>query len=145
MKKMGLVFGAAVALSMSAAQAGEIELANIYTDHCAADQSEVQLLNTPDSEAQVIATCEFGPFWAPNGLEYSSRLRTTVSVPYSIEPGMAIHLGNIDTNNCDRAHSLIALLNSRTVNVDTYCEAGNFLGHNGEVYRYRLNTTLRLN
>lgn len=54
----------------------------------------------------------------------------------------SVILGNIDTNNCSRAESEVDLLNSRAIEVKTYCQAGRFEGQNGRVYRYRLRTAV---
>jgi len=140
-KEMKMLLASVAALSASAAQADVIRLADIFTNDCGVVQSEVQLLNSPD--ARVSTSCEFGGFWA-NGSYYRYRLHTLVNVPYSVGPGTAVRLGNIDTNNCDRAHNIVALLDSSAVSIDTYCEAGSFLGHNGQYYPYRLNTTARI-
>ncbi len=131
-----------LALCASAAQADVVRLANIYTNECGHIQSEVQLLNAPN--VQVTTSCMAGGFWNA-GNYYDYQVQTYVEVPYSVSPGTAISLGNIDTNDCERARSMIALLDSQSAAVDTYCESGAFAGHNGQVYPYRLNTTLRAN
>lgn len=137
-----LVLASALALCASVAQADVIRLANIYTNECGHIQSEVNLLNAPN--VHVSSSCMAGGFWNA-GNYYSYQVQTYVEVPYSVYPGMAISLGNIDTNDCERARSMIALLDSSNAGIDTYCEAGAFAGHNGQVYPYRLNTTVRAN
>jgi hypothetical protein len=131
-----------LALCASAAQADVIRLANIFTNDCSRIQSEIQLLNAPG--VRVTSSCMSGGFWN-DGNYYYNQVQTYVEVPYTVYPGTTIQLGNIDTNNCDRARDMIALLDSRNVAIDTFCEAGAFAGHNGQIYRYRLNTTARVN
>jgi hypothetical protein len=134
---LGSIFG------ISTAHADTIRLGAIYTAHCYADQSEVQLLSSFNT--QVRAYCEAGGYIAPNGVYYPYKMTTTVHVPYVVTPGTQIRLASIDTNRCDRAQSLVALLNSPEVTVDTGCEAGTFLGHNGHYYSFRLNTLITVN
>jgi hypothetical protein len=140
MKKFGMLLVLALTFGASAAKADVIQLAHIFTNNCAAAQSEVRLLN--GRNAGVDAYCEYGGFYAPNGLYYSYRLTTSISVPYAVYPGMAIELNRIDTNNCAAAESEIRLLDSVDARVETVCEYGAFVGSNGRVYSARLHTTV---
>jgi hypothetical protein len=75
------------------------------------------------------------------GLGMGLVLASILTAGASAAQASEIQLGRIDTNNCAAAESEVNLLNSSDIRVDTYCEAGNFAGKNGRVYRYRLHTT----
>jgi hypothetical protein len=71
----------------------------------------------------------------------------TASVLATFAASMAhadsIQLANIDTNDCGRAQNEVNLLNGPKASVSTQCIGpGSFQGNNGEVYEYRLLTTL---
>lgn len=141
-----IFFATLFVLGASAAHAGEIRLNFINTNDCARAQSEVMLLNSP--QTHVTAVCQ-GPGYFPsdNGMVYAFRLFTTVEVPGPLSPGMVFRLNDIDTNDCTWAQSEIQLLNSARIRVEAECSPYTYHGYpsnNGQWYDYRLFTTLVL-
>lgn len=145
MKKMILAFISLLALGMTAAaQADSIQLGFIDTNDCARAQNEISLLNS--AAVQVAAVCSDyaqGAYVSNNGQAYDYRLYTTVTIAGTIASGTVIQLAHIDTNNPAFAQSEVALLNSSAAQVDVQVQGpGSFAANNGQVYAYRLYTTV---
>jgi len=142
---MTLAFASLLALSMAAAaQADSVTLGNIDTNDCGRAQNEISLLS--NAQVQVAAACsEAGSFVSNSGETYQYRLYTTVTVAGSLASGSVIQLANIDTNNPAYAQSEVQLLNSATsqgVVQSTLLGPGSFPANNGQVYTYRITTTV---
>jgi hypothetical protein len=145
MKKMTLAFASLLVLSMAAAaQADTINLGNIDTNDCTRAQSEVSLLSK--AQVQVSATCsEAGSFVSNSGETYQYRLYTTLTIDGALASGTVVQLANIDTNNPAFAQSEVQLLNSDTsqgVVQSTLLGPGSYPANNGQVYTYRITTTV---
>jgi len=132
-------------LLSAAAQAGQqVQLANINTNNCQGVRGEIQLLSTP--EVVVNAVCsEYIPqgYRSTDGKFYDYRVYTTVEIPGYLSPGQTFQLGNINTNNCERAQRLISMLSTRSVMVNPSCSEYIHQGYpsgNGRSYDYRLYT-----
>jgi hypothetical protein len=147
MKKMILAFASLLALAMvAAAQADSVQLGFIDTNDCGRAQSEISLLSK--AAVQVDASCSTyqpGAFVSNSGEAYDYRLYTTVTVAGTLASGSVIQLANIDTNNPAYAQSEVQLLNSDTaqaVVTATLLGPSSFPANNGQVYAYRITTTV---
>lgn len=128
------------------AQAQIFTLAPINNNNCEPIRNEISLLNSPGATVQAVCSDRHpGGFPSNNGKFYDYRLATNVHVPGGLAVGASIQLGDIFTNNCERARALISMLSSQDAVIQPVCSAyipGGYSSGNGRRFDYRLSTFL---
>ena len=145
MKKLNWVLASIFVMTTvgASAQAQEIvRVAHIDINNCATAQQTIENLSKPGMQVQ--ADCAYGDFWGSNGAYYPSRLTTTITFPNHVQAGTQVQLAVLDLNDCGYAQGLINNLSSANEPVQTECDynSAGIPAGNGEVYPYRLTTTL---
>ena len=139
-----IILASLLIAGISVAQADQFQLAFINSNNCGAIQNAIRNLNT--SQIGVRTFCsDYGNYPSNNGNIYHYRMTTIVNVPGPVAPGTSIRLGNILSNNCYSTRNLVLTLNTPQVRVDAECsDFGHYPSTNGNVYNYRLYTTITI-
>lgn len=141
-----LALGGWMFLVGGSAHAQVFTLAPVNNNNCTPVRNEILLLNTSGAPVQAICSDRIpGGFPANNGKLYDYRLMVSVHVPTGLSPGASIQLGDIFTNDCNRARALISMLSTPEVLIQPVCSSyipGGYLSSTGRTYDYKLSTFL---
>jgi hypothetical protein len=141
-----LALGSWMFLMSGSAQAQVFTLAPVNNNNCAPVRNEILLLNTAGAPVQAICSDRIpGGFPANNGKLYDFRLMVSVHVPTGLAPGASIQLGDVFTNDCNRARALFSMLSTSEVLIQPTCSSyipGGYVSSTGRAYDYKLSTFL---